>query len=288
MRERYRIACCIAERAAIECQAVGRNADAVGVRLVGKDGVGEDQCRAATARGVGRLYGGRTHQQPQGGRAAGGIDGGSLAHRDRDAEHVTRVQCAVGNPRGASDGNARYSEGRGCSCNGNVSRTCGTCIASCIGLRGAQGLCTLAHGANVGGNQGVAPAGARYRGGAHVASNAQGHGGASLVAAGDGAANFGRIDDVVSGHGVNIRGECDGIHDNAAPRAGRRPCGQCGCCFDGFAALPHGRDVGINERVAPGGAAHGGGAGVATDAQVDAGICDGHACDDGIFLTQAD
>ena len=77
--------------------------------MVGKDGVGEDQCRAATARGVGRLYGGRTHQQPQGGRAAGGIDGGSLAHRDRDAEHVTRVQCAVGNPRGAGDGKARDS-----------------------------------------------------------------------------------------------------------------------------------------------------------------------------------
>ena len=109
MRERYRIACCIAERAAIERQAVGRDADAVCVRLVGKDGVGEDQGRAATARGIGRLYGGPTHQQRQSRCATAGHNVGSLAHRDRDAEHVTRVQCAVGNPCGAGDGKARDS-----------------------------------------------------------------------------------------------------------------------------------------------------------------------------------
>ena len=43
------IAHCIAERAAIECQAVGRDADAVWVRLVGQNGVRKDQCRGAIA-----------------------------------------------------------------------------------------------------------------------------------------------------------------------------------------------------------------------------------------------
>ena len=56
VRERRWIARRIAERAAVERQAVGINTDAVRVRLPCQYGVGEQQCRAATARSVGSLY----------------------------------------------------------------------------------------------------------------------------------------------------------------------------------------------------------------------------------------
>ena len=49
VRECCRIARCIAQRCAIECQAVGCNADAVGVGITGLNGVCEHNITAATA-----------------------------------------------------------------------------------------------------------------------------------------------------------------------------------------------------------------------------------------------
>ena len=120
MGEACRIARRILERAACQRQTVGRNADAVCVHLVlvRENGVSEDQVRGATARGIGRLYGGPANQQRQGRPAAADHNGGGLAHRDRDADHIIRVQGVVGNPRGASDGNASDSVARAGHCQG--------------------------------------------------------------------------------------------------------------------------------------------------------------------------
>ena len=80
--------CAVAQR-----QAVGGDADAVGVGLTGGDGVFKHQCGAAGARGVVGVDGRAANVEHQLRRAG---NGGGLAHVDGDAQHVADIE-RVGN-----------------------------------------------------------------------------------------------------------------------------------------------------------------------------------------------
>ena len=130
----------IAERAAIELQVVGQDADAVCVGITSFNGVLEDQRRAVVARGIGRAHTVAVQVQHELSVATG--DGGSLTHRERHTHHIAEVQGVVQQPRGAGDGHA--TDGGGCVVyqitrvgrNRRVRERC-CCIAHCIAERTA-------------------------------------------------------------------------------------------------------------------------------------------------------
>ena len=158
--------CGILDDAAVQTQAVGIDADAIGIRLVGQNGVGEGQCIGTTATGIAGLHRGATDVQGQARRArstCGGDDHG-LAHGHRGGDHIARVQVVVLRTRGAGDGHAAD---RGCS---GVNRPAagaaadGGDVARCVSLPnlhratgvGALGQGEAGRGRRLGGTPGAA------------------------------------------------------------------------------------------------------------------------------------
>ena len=159
--------------------------------------------------------------------------GGAIGSHTANVAAAER-QCYLGTGfRTASDGDAacqfRSVDGvvpshrvDGCcwrhSVDRNRPRAGGTYVASHIGSCGAQGLCALAHGANVSWREGIAPGAAAVGGNAAgIASNGQIKGTAGLSAATDDCRLFSIVDDVVDRHRVDGwrkrrgRVDCDGV-----------------------------------------------------------------------------
>ena len=103
----------------------------------------------------------------------------------------------------------------------NVSRTRSADVAGGIGLGDAEGLSALAHGGDVGSDQGVAPSGAGHGGCAHVAcAQSQGDGGTGFVGTGDGGGGFTCVDGVVSGNRADSGGCNDSVQGLRGSGAG--------------------------------------------------------------------
>ncbi len=100
MREGGRVARRIRQRATVQAQRIGRDADAVGIRLPRSDGVGEHQRRRPRPTGKVGLHRRAPDVERQLGRAR---HRRRLAHRHRHAHHITHVQGAVLRPVSSED-----------------------------------------------------------------------------------------------------------------------------------------------------------------------------------------
>ena len=101
----------VAQRAAIEQQGIGRDGDAIGVRLARLDGVAEGEHRRAGAAGIGGQHDGAADLEPERGCRAGGED--RLVEGHGGSDGVARIERAVLRAGGACERDAGQRGGGG-------------------------------------------------------------------------------------------------------------------------------------------------------------------------------